>query len=36
MIFMAPGNHYQGLGLMREEEMTMNDVGGKRSKGYFD
>jgi hypothetical protein len=36
MIFMAPGHQYQGLGLMREEEMTMNDDCGRRPKGYFD
>jgi hypothetical protein len=37
MMFMAPGHLYQGgLGLIRDEEMTMKDDGGSRSKGYFD
>jgi hypothetical protein len=34
---MAPGHQYQGgLGLIRDEEMTMKDDDGSRSKGYFD
>lgn len=36
MMFMAGHQYFGGLGLIRDEEMTMNDDGGSRSKGYFD